>query len=55
MEEEYVDVDSNQNKDNNPVESLPMTDRVMEEEVWQVEGRREAGATMSNVAYIFLS
>ena len=42
MEEEYVDI--NKKKESNPVESLPMADRVMEEEVWQVEGGRRKGS-----------
>jgi hypothetical protein len=47
MEEEYVD--TNQEKENNPVEILPMADRVMEQEVWQVEGGRKKGSWGNDV------
>ena len=47
MEEEYID--TNQKKENKPLESLPMADRVMEEEVWQVEGGRRKGNWGNNI------
>ena len=47
MEEEYID--TNQKKENKPLESLPMADRVMGEEVWQVEGGRRKGNCDNNV------
>ena len=47
MEEEYID--TNQKKENKPLESLPMADRVVEEEVWQVEGGRRKGNLGINV------
>ena len=47
MEEEYID--TNQKKENKPLESLPMADRVVEEEVWQVEGGRRKGNWGNNI------